>query len=75
MTCKKLDLKLNLVNTELNLSQVVSTLTFGAYGEVVDIKLPLDSDPFGIPFIMEKIGFFPADLNNKRFFNYIEIYG
>lgn len=75
MTCKKLDLKLNLVNTELNLSQVVSTLTFGAYGEVLDIKLPSESDPFGIPFIMEKIGFFPADLNNKRFFHHIEIYG
>lgn len=75
MACEKLDVKLNLLNTGLQLSQVVSTLTFGAYGEVLDIKLPSESDPFGIPFIMKKMGFFPADLNNRRFFNYVEIYG
>ncbi|EPQ4086764.1 Shedu anti-phage system protein SduA domain-containing protein, partial [Acinetobacter baumannii] len=73
--CEELNVKLNLLNISLSLSQVISTLTFGAYGEVLDIKLPTSADSFGIPFIMEKIGFFPADLNNKRFFNYIEIYG
>jgi len=75
ISCDKLDVKINLLKIESQLSQVVSTLTFGAYGEVLDITLPSESDPFGIPFIMEKMGFFPSDLNNRRFFNYIEIYG
>lgn len=66
---------LHLKRVENALKDLVCNLTFGAYGIVLDPHLPDSSCPFGEPHITEKIGFFPADLNNRKFFTYLEIYG
>lgn len=70
-----LNVSLHLIEVKTSLKTLVCSLTFGAYGIVLNPHLPDKLSPFGEPYIIEKIGFFPADLNNRRFFNYIEIYG
>jgi hypothetical protein len=74
ITNEKLGVTLNLVKVETDLKKLVCNLTFGAYGIVLDSHLPDSSAPFGQPHVTEKMGFFPADLNNRRFFNYLEIH-
>jgi hypothetical protein len=71
----KLNVSLHLTEVKTSLKKLVSNLTFGAYGIVLDPHLPDKRSSFGEPYIIEKLGFFPADLNNRRFFNYIEIFG
>lgn len=71
---EELGVTLNLAKVETNLKQLVCNLTFGAYGIVLDPHLPDSNAPFGQSHITEKMGFFPADLNNRRFFKYLEIY-
>lgn len=71
----ELNLSLQLVEVKTTLKKLVCNLTFGAYGIVLEPHLPDENSSFGEPYIIEKIGFFPADLNNRRFFNYIEIFG
>jgi hypothetical protein len=70
-----LELTIHLHKVETSLDQVVCSLTFGAYGIVLDPHLPDNSSPIGEPHITEKMGFFPADLNNRRYFHYLEVYG
>ncbi|MFM5379123.1 Shedu anti-phage system protein SduA domain-containing protein [Aeromonas dhakensis] len=70
-----LNVTLNLRKVETNLEELVCNLTFGAYGIVLDPHLPKKDSPFGEPHITEQMGFFPADLNNRRYFNYLEVYG
>lgn len=72
---EKLDVTLNLRKVETSLDQLICHLTFGAYGIILDAYLPSEKSPIGEPHITEKMGFFPADLNNRRFFNYLEVYG
>lgn len=70
-----LDVKLHFRKVETSLDKLICHLTFGAYGIVLDAHLPDSNSPIGEPHITEKMGFFPADLNNRRFFNYLEVYG
>ena len=70
-----LNVSLHLMQVKTNLKSLICNLTFGAYGIVLDPHLPDTETSFGEPYIIEKMGFFPADLNSRRFFNYIEIYG
>jgi len=70
-----LDVTLHLREVKTSLQQLICSLTFGAYGIILHPHLPKSNCPFGQPHITERMGFFPADLNNKRFFNYLEIYG
>lgn len=71
----ELNVSLHLVQVQTSLNKLVCNLTFGAYGIVLDPHLPDRQSSFGEPYIMERMGFFPADLNSRRFFTYIEIYG
>jgi hypothetical protein len=57
------------------LKELINILTFGAFGTILDTPVPSDEDNFGEPHIIRDLGVFPADLNNKRFFKYMEIYG
>lgn len=57
------------------LDDLISRLTFGAFGKVLDIHLPKESSPIGVPHVVKKFGVFPADLNNRRYFSHLEIYG
>jgi len=70
-----LDVTLHFRRVETSLDKLICHLTFGAYGIVLDAHLPDSNSPIGEPHITEKMGFFPADLNNRRFFNYLEVYG
>lgn len=73
-TDEELCVTLHLSKVETDLKKLVCNLTFGAYGIVLEPHLPDGSAPFGQAHITEKMGFFPADLNNRRFFSYLEIH-
>ena len=68
-------IKANFYQLSSSLEELVNILTFGAFGAILDAHLPNGVDDIGTPHIVRKIGIFPADLNNKRFFEYMEIYG
>lgn len=70
-----LNVTLHICKVKNNLKDLICDLTFGAYGIVLDPHLPDSSSPIGEPYITDNMGFFPADLNNRRFFSYLEIYG
>jgi hypothetical protein len=65
----------NLYELNINLAELIDILTFGAFGSILDPKLPHSTDNIGYPHLVRKLGIFPADLNNKRFFEYLEIHG
>ncbi len=52
---------------------LIQRLTFGAYGLILDVKLPEPTSPFWRPHITRDLGFVPADRNSKRFFHYLEL--
>jgi len=58
-----------------SLKDLVSSLSFGAYGIVLDIRLPTSDSQIGEPHLIRNFGVFPADLNNRRFFSHLEIHG
>jgi hypothetical protein len=57
------------------LKEVVSSLSFGAYGIILDIHLPIQQSQIGEPHMIRNFGVFPADLNSRRFFSHLEIHG
>jgi len=57
------------------LKEVVSSLSFGAYGIILDIHLPTQQSQIGEPHLIRNFGVFPADLSNRRFFSHLEIHG
>lgn len=65
----------NVIVYEIDTSWIhlIELLTFGALCKIIDIKLPDVSDNFWNPHIIRNLGFTPADRNNKRFFNYLEL--
>lgn len=65
----------NFYHVSVSLRELVNILTFGAFGTILDTPEPSDQDNFGEPHVIRDLGVFPADLNNKRFFKYMEIYG
>lgn len=75
MNKKELDVTLHLRKVETSLDKLICNLTFGAHGIVLDAHLPSSESPIGEPHITEKMGFFPADLNSRRYFHYLEVYG
>jgi len=72
---KDINVALHIKKVESTLHNLICDLTFGAYGIILDPHLPSNSSPTGEPHIIKNLGFFPADLNNKRFFSYLEIHG
>jgi len=69
------DVSMNFYDLNITLAELVNILTFGAFGSILDVKLPQNTNDLGYPHIVRKIGVYPADLNNKRFFEYLEIHG
>lgn len=65
----------NFYELSISLTELIIILTFGAFGSILDIKLSKLTNNIGYPHIIRKIGIFPADLNNRRFVEYLEIYG
>jgi len=57
------------------LAKLVEQLTFGAFGKILDAHFPVENSAIGMPHVIEGMGVFPADLNNRRFLNRLEIYG
>ncbi|MEE1903277.1 Shedu anti-phage system protein SduA domain-containing protein [Pseudomonas inefficax] len=66
-----LTLCLNQVNSSLE--SVVKILTFGAFGSILDTHIGDSTIDFGESQLHKNMGFFPADLNNRRFFTHLEI--
>lgn len=63
---------INILTHGINLKEAVKRLTFGSFGDVLNIHLPDEKSDFWHPHIIRNLGFFPADLNNKKFYNYLE---
>jgi hypothetical protein len=53
-------------------SEFINRLTFGAFGSVIDLKLPVADPNFWVPHITRGMGFFNAERSNKRFLSYFE---
>ncbi len=70
----ELGLTLTLKQINSPFKKLVNILTFGAYGSAFDPKLGDETLDFGRSHISKNLGFFPADLNNRRFFEYLEIF-
>jgi hypothetical protein len=68
-------ISVNFYELNITLAVLVNILTFGAFGSILDIKLPETTNDIGYPHIVRRIGIYPADLNNKRFFEYLEMHG
>lgn len=68
-------IKVNYYQLSSSLRELLTILTFGAFGSILEAHLPDNTNDIGSPHIVRKIGIFPADLNNRRFFEYMEIYG
>ncbi len=69
------DINLSLKEVSISLKELVSCLSFGAYGVVLDINLPTPKSPIGESNLFRNFGVFPADLNDRRFFSHLEIHG
>lgn len=65
----------NFYELNIDLAELINILTFGAFGSILDPKLPNRTNDIGYPHLVRRIGIYPADLNNKRFFEYLEIHG
>jgi hypothetical protein len=58
---------------DLDWSDLVARLTFGAFGPVLDVRLDPPTSPYWKPIIVTDLGFFPADRSARRFFRYLEL--
>src|SRR5439155_17826249 len=58
---------------ELDRSQLIERLTFGAIGRILKVKLPAPDSDFWNPLIIRNLGFLTADRKYKRFFHYLEL--
>lgn len=66
-------LKLHEVRDQLK--EVVASLSFGAYGYILDIRLPKHESQIGEPHLIKNFGVFTADQSSRRFFTHLEIHG
>jgi len=58
-----------------SLKELVQSLTFGAYGSILDPHLPSHESQIGESHLTRNIGMFPADLKSRRFFRHLEVFG
>ena len=72
---KATGITLNLWEVRGTLKEVISSLSFGAYGIILDLHLPTQKSQIGASHLIQNIGVFPADLNSRRFFHHLEIHG
>ena len=71
----ELDLNLNIREVRGTLADIVKSLSFGAYGCILDIHLPKPNSPIGQCHLVRNFGIFTADLVGRRFFTHLEIHG
>jgi hypothetical protein len=64
---------LNIYELNMDIFYIVVRLTFGFF-LIQNFKFPEKRNDFWTPHIIRELGFFTADMKNKRFFNYAEIY-
>ena len=67
-------ISLHVREVKSSLKEVVQSLTFGAYGLILDPHLPSHASQIGESHLTRNFGMFPADLNNRRFFRHLEIF-
>lgn len=72
---KATGITLHLREVRGTLKDVVSSLSFGAFGIILDTYLPTQQSQIGAPHLYQNIGVFPADLSNRRFFHHLEMHG
>lgn len=72
---KATGITLKLLEVRGPLKEVVSILSFGAYGIILDMHLPTEQSQIGTPHLIRNFGVFTADLSNRRFFHHLEIHG
>ena len=62
------------IQVQCSRGELLARLTFGAIGacSVLDIKLSTHAADFWIPHIIRRMGFFNAEGQLRRFFNYLE---
>ena len=65
-------LRLQARRFDLSWAEVIQRLTFGAYGPILDLKLPSQCDDFWQPIVVRDLGFMTADRQYHRFFHYLE---
>lgn len=70
----ELNLRINLNQINSSFKDIVNALTFGAFGSIIDPRLHDDTADFGNSHLYRNLGFLPADLNNRRFFEHMEIF-
>jgi Domain of unknown function (DUF4263) len=58
---------------EIDCYTLVSRLTYGALGPILDIHLPDSRSDFWQPTIVRDLGFVTADREHRRFFSYLEL--
>lgn len=71
---EELNLTLKLFEINSSVGKLANALTFGAYQLVLETQLSRKFHSFENSHIIKNLGFFPADLNNKRFFKHFEIF-
>lgn len=65
--------RVNVYQYKISWLKLIDTLSFGAFPSVLDLKFRDKDSQFWNPIIIRRLGFIPADRNNKRFFNYLEL--
>ena len=58
---------------EIDWLDLVTRISFGAFGLILDLKLPSAPADFWTPHIIRDLGIATADRNHKRFFHYLEL--
>lgn len=59
---------------DLDFKSLVQRLTFGAFGKILDIRLPDSRSDFWTPRIIRDLGFVTADRKYKQFYHYLELF-
>jgi hypothetical protein len=54
-------------------STLIRLYTFGAFGLILDLKLPKEDSEFWTPRVVRDLGIATADRAHKRFFHYLEL--
>ncbi|MBW8833051.1 MAG: DUF4263 domain-containing protein [Burkholderiales bacterium] len=72
---KKTGIAAHVREVNSSLKEVVQSLTFGAYGLILDVHLPTQESQFGESHLTRNLGMFPADLSGRRFFEHLEVFG
>ncbi|ANF85185.1 hypothetical protein A7J50_1763 [Pseudomonas antarctica] len=70
---KEVNIQLTLREIDTPFRNLINILTFGALGEILDVHFSDSDADYGKSHLVQNMGFFPADNNNRRFFKYLEI--